>query len=665
MHAFIIRPFGVKQDIDFEAVERDLIGPALTRLNITGRTTADIVRAGSIRADMFQLLLTADLVIADMSIHNANVFYELGVRHALRDRQTFLIRASVDEVPFDLKTDRYLAYDPANPAASLDGLVAGLAATLREQVVDSPVYGLVPGLKPPDPTAFVVVPRDFREEVEIAQAAGAGGDLRFLAAELEGLRWKREGRRIIGQAQFDAKDLEYAAETWESIREELPDDVQANLRLGTIYQKRTDLVRSDQALHRVVAIQTLPSEDIAEARALLGSNEKTRWLSDWDQTAATDDAGGRQVAALQSPHLRGALTEYAAGFAADPRHYYSGLNALALAVVLTELAAKRPTVWNGRFADEDDARSELKGLTRLRSQLAGAVEFSLGAAKQRLTRLGRSDPWLDVSVADLAFLMTRPNVQQLYRDVLGRLGQFAASSVRRQFDTFSRLGILPGSVEAAAPLFPAGAEPSGAPVQSRILLFTGHRIDAADRPVPRFPAAQEETARAAIESAVREAAGATPSGVHAIAGGASGGDLLFLEVCEALGIPRHLFLIIPREDYVRESVGPAGANWVRRFNHQFETAATRIYQRSPVLPGWLQDKPSYNVWERSNNWMLHNALFSGGRNTTLIALWDGKGGDGPGGTQHMVDVATGRGAQIVVLDTQQIFGQRTAPASRS
>ena len=51
-----------------------LIAPALARLGIDGGTTGEIVRAGNIREDMFQLLLTADLVIADLSIDNANVF---------------------------------------------------------------------------------------------------------------------------------------------------------------------------------------------------------------------------------------------------------------------------------------------------------------------------------------------------------------------------------------------------------------------------------------------------------------------------------------------------------------------------------------------------------------------------------------------------------------
>ena len=74
---------------------------------------------------MFQLLLLSDVVIADISIENPNAYYELGVRHALREKRTFLIRARgmANEVPFDIKTDRYLAYDPAAPDDSLDGCV--------------------------------------------------------------------------------------------------------------------------------------------------------------------------------------------------------------------------------------------------------------------------------------------------------------------------------------------------------------------------------------------------------------------------------------------------------------------------------------------------------------------------------------------------------------
>lgn len=651
MHAFIIRPFGQKRGVDFDAVERDLIGPALSRLGITGRTTADITRAGSIRADMFHLLLTADLVVADISIHNANVFYELGVRHALRDKRTFMIRAELDEVPFDLRTDRYLAYDPTQPARALDALVDGLAATRREEVVDSPVYGLVPGLRAPDPASFIVVPPDFREEVAIACAAKQAGDLRFLAAELDGLSWRREGRRVVGEAQFELKDLTCAAETWEAIRADLPGDVGANLRLGTIYQRLADLVRSDLAVGRVLTLRTPEPKALAEAHALLGSNEKTRWIADWSGL----DPETRQAEALRSPHLLQALEAYRRGFEAEPHHYYSGLNALALVTVVTELAATLPDVWQERFGDEEEARFRLRSLADLRAQLAGAVEFALIAQEQRLAREGASDPWLKVSCADLAFLRGRGNIRQQYREALRPLGPFAATAVRRQVDMFQQLSVLPASVSAAAPALETLAPRPEPRPRVRVLLFTGHRIDAPDRASARFPASQEVTARAAIEQTVRAMCGDDVSDIVAVAGGASGGDLLFLEVCEALGLARHLYLITPRDPYVRESVAPSGAGWVARFDHQFATSTCRSYQQTDALPRWLRGKPNYSVWERSNTWMLHNALWLGGPDTTLIALWDGVSGDGPGGTQHMVDTARARGARTVVLDTRQLF----------
>lgn len=653
MTTFIVRPFGVKNGVDFDKVDRESISPALDRLQMTGRTTGEITRAGNIRADMFQLLLTADIVIADISIHNANVFYELGVRHALRDRRTFLLRASIDEVPFDLKTDRYLAYDAGNPAASLQALIEALDATRRGDIADSPVYSMLPGLTAPDASAFIVVPEDFREEVERARQNAQKGDLRFLASELDGLPWRREGMRVVGEAQFGLRDLKYAGETWEAVRAELPYDLRANLRLGTIYQKLGDLVRSDQALGRAVAVQRINPEELAEAHALLGSNAKTKWVSEW---AAKTDPSQTQAEALRSPFLFESLDAYRSGFETDPSHYYSGLNALALATVVTELAALLPNVWQERANDEDDAAQQLKHFRYLRSQLTGAVEFSLLACKRCTEREGKRDSWLGLSFADYAFLTGKPNARQLYRDALAGLQPFAVQSARRQMDLFRQLGILSKSVEIVAPLFDAPAPSAAGPQPIKILLFTGHRIDEPSRAKPRFPARCEDVAREAIRKAVAAEVGANPSAVFAIAGGASGGDLLFHEACEALGVMRSLYLIIPRDEYVKASVAPAGANWVARFNHQQANAGCRVYQQSETLPAWLQGKKDYGVWQRSNAWMLYNALALGGVNTTLIALWDGKGGDGPGGTQHMVESARDRGALTVILDTNQLFG---------
>ena len=218
MRAFIIRPFRVQREIDFDAVEKELIGPALSALGIEGRTTIEILRQGNIRVDMFQRLLTADLVVADLSIHNANVFYELGVRHALRSKYTFLLRANIDKYPFDLQTDRYFIYEKDLPAASLAALIAALRHTLASDASTSPVFQLLPNLKEQERSRFCAGPRGFQETVGQAEAGKRVGDLSFLAAEIQDLEWECEGLRAIGRAQFHLKAFSEARAMWEAVR---------------------------------------------------------------------------------------------------------------------------------------------------------------------------------------------------------------------------------------------------------------------------------------------------------------------------------------------------------------------------------------------------------------------------------------------------------------
>jgi hypothetical protein len=53
--------------------------------------------------------------------------------------------------------------------------------------------------------------------------------------------------------------------------------------------------------------------------------------------------------------------------------------------------------------------------------------------------------------------------------------------------------------------------------------------------------------------------------------------------------------------------------------------------------------------------MLHNALAHGASHMTLLALWNGEGGDGPGGTEHLVGESRQRGARTIVLDTADLL----------
>src|SRR3954452_3766657 len=142
--AFIIRAFNTKKDsagkeVDFERIHRELIAPALEAAGLGGGTTGKIIDAGNIREDMFGLILEADLVVCDITVHNANVFYELGIRHALRSKRSILIKGGpvADSTPFDILTDRYLPYETEDPAKAKEELVRVIRATLASERSDS------------------------------------------------------------------------------------------------------------------------------------------------------------------------------------------------------------------------------------------------------------------------------------------------------------------------------------------------------------------------------------------------------------------------------------------------------------------------------------------------------------------------------------------------
>ena len=91
VYAFLISPFGKKlgpdgKMIDFDAIYADFLQPALAEVGCAIVRADAELRAGIIRTDMFQELLLADLVVAELTLDNPNVWYELGVRHALRAR---------------------------------------------------------------------------------------------------------------------------------------------------------------------------------------------------------------------------------------------------------------------------------------------------------------------------------------------------------------------------------------------------------------------------------------------------------------------------------------------------------------------------------------------------------------------------------------------------
>lgn len=656
----MIRGFDQKAGIDFERVHQELIAPALTEAGIDGGgTTKVIVQAGNIHKDMFRELVMADIVVADVSLHNANVFYELGIRHAVRPRSTVLIYTNIDAIPFDLMTYRYMRYDAASPAAARPRLVQVLLETLASEEVDSPIFEMLPELVPGAHTALPDLPRSLAEDIEQAREAKQRGELRLIADEVMGLRFEQAALRAAAKASADAGDDIGAQRAWEGIRDAHPGDYEANHALADIYRRREKPVLSDQALKRGLGGKTLSKAERAELLAGLGSNSKRRWVNEWRKASEQEKAR----IALQSPEREQALRFYQQGFDEDRNHSYSGLNALALAKVTLELARRHQDHWRNRFDTDAEADQEIERLNSAVITLTYTVRAALDSARSQSRRTGDVDVWTEVSAADLRFLTSREpeRVASAYQAAMSsRLSPGNRRSIREQVEMYRDLGIFTENVTATLDLLVA---PRGeSTVEIHPLVFTGHMIDAPGRVPPRFPADREETAREKIKeeiSAIKATADGRQEKLIGLAGATDGGDLLFHEVCAELGIDTEVFLPVPELAY-RATAMSGRPGWVERY-HAVLTRATEngvhILARTDRLPAWLQGKVGYSTWQRANQWILHHAWATTTVDrVTVLALWNGEPGDGPGGTADMVGKAQVIGADVRVLETGKIFG---------
>jgi SMODS and SLOG-associating 2TM effector domain 1/Protein of unknown function (DUF4231) len=215
VRAFVIRGFGQRAGIDFERVHEELIGPALAEVGVDDGT-GEVVEAGTVGEDMFRELRSADIVVADVSVHDASVFYELGIRHALRPRSTVLISAGNEEIPFDPGADRYLRYDPNSPGKSLPQLARVLREALATERVDSPLYRLLPEMIPTSLPTSSSDPDDARAHLEgqVLSAVWRGHrqwSSAAATAQASLNRWRLSNLALLVVGAFVAA---FAAQTW-------------------------------------------------------------------------------------------------------------------------------------------------------------------------------------------------------------------------------------------------------------------------------------------------------------------------------------------------------------------------------------------------------------------------------------------------------------------
>jgi len=159
---FVVQGFGEKTDfrtgrkLDLDA-SYDVIKEAVENAGLKCIRADEIQHSQIIDKPMYECILNADLVIADLSTSNVNAAYELGVRHALCPRTTIIVAEKQWDFPFDInrnaiRTYEHLGSDIGRKEAkrfSTDLTNAIQAILADEDAVDSPLYTFVPGLTPP------------------------------------------------------------------------------------------------------------------------------------------------------------------------------------------------------------------------------------------------------------------------------------------------------------------------------------------------------------------------------------------------------------------------------------------------------------------------------------------------------------------------------------
>src|SRR5215211_6891314 len=193
-------PFGQKRDItgtliNFDSIYKDLIAPSIEEAGFGSLRADEEVTGGIIHKPMFERLVLCEYAVADLTTANANVFYELGVRHAVRPWSTVLMFAEGGRLPFDVAPLRALPYQlQSGKPTNVDAARAMLRKQLesaRTRASDSPVFQLLNWTAVPDVAHMVTdVFRDratysAEQKTRLATARASGKDALDKLHEIE------------------------------------------------------------------------------------------------------------------------------------------------------------------------------------------------------------------------------------------------------------------------------------------------------------------------------------------------------------------------------------------------------------------------------------------------------------------------------------------------
>jgi hypothetical protein len=362
---FVVMGFGKKTDyptgrvLDLDKSYRTIIRPAALAAGLDCKRADDIIHSGIIDVPMYQQLLTADVVVADLSTYNCNAFYELGVRHALRPYTTITIAEDKMVYPFDANHIAIRKYQHLGEGIDFEE-VERMSAALQEaiQIIahtpvnDSQVYAFLKNLKPPM----------LEETTRAAAAVTLGAPPSMGAAEPVSAYME-----MVNDA-IDSSDFVTARAVLEKIRKMLPTEpyILQKLALATY---KSQLPTPRQALEDARKILEGLNPEISTDTETLGLWAAVHKRM-WDQTQ-------------DATQLDTAIFAYEKGFYLK-NDYYNGVN---LAYLLNLRASLE--------MDKTEAVADFVLAQRTRRRLVGICE-NLLANKP----LSKEIYWIMVTLAE-------------------------------------------------------------------------------------------------------------------------------------------------------------------------------------------------------------------------------------------------------------------------
>ncbi len=642
-HAFVVMPFGRKQGaegkwIDFDAIYERLIKPALVRAGFEPFRADEETTSGDILTDMFQELLLADLVVADMSIDNANVFYELGVRHAFRKRGVVHIQCGRGTMPFDVfnvRTIRYHIDENGEPderhirrdRKNLTRVTWDTWASDAESV-HSPIFNLLTGLIEPDrktlrtplATGFWHEYSQWKQRVTIAQRQKRIGDILLLTEEISNPLIREEA---VGEAGYALREMG---------RNEL---ALKQYQQGLALNGKNIEFRREEAFHlnrrgrvdeAIVKLEHLLDEEPSDTLAIsyLGRIYKDIWEAAWRHKAEPEC----RRAAFDAYHwLIKSVDTYIRGFRSDLNVFYPAINALTLASVLVNLADE--------FDCKADPDLDIERIRKQVSDLRRTMWFALEPKMQD----EKSGHWVRVFLAEWhvtgnAEESLPRQVKRVYRKALAdaHTSSFYLRVSRQRLEILRALNIQRESAVAGIEVLDnehSRVDKKDVPPQEDqhlvtantdevAFLFAGHRLDLSGEG-KRFPLSLESEVRKQIDETLKRLD--ADSNDHAfLPGVACGGDIVFIEAALDRGLKIHVHLPCSEADYIDANVIPGGNQWVERFYQIRNNRDVNIYyQANRLRPA----KKGVDPYERNIRWTLYSSLILGIDKVRLIALWDG------------------------------------------